>query len=117
MARSRRPLSRSVSVSRSAARIFRQLASQDLKRLCREHHVRELSVFGSLVKPTFRPKSDVDLLVEFEPGAIIGLLALARLRRELASLLGRPVDLVPKSGLKPLIRDDVLASARVIYAA
>ena len=53
----------------------------------------------------------------FEPDAAIGFLALARIQRELAELLKRPVDLVPESGLKPLIRDEVLSSAEVLYAA
>ena len=63
-----------------------------------------------------RADSDVDLLVEFAPGARIGFLALGRMQRELATLFGRPVDLVPRDGLKPLIRQEVLQSARVLYA-
>jgi predicted nucleotidyltransferase len=61
--------------------------------------------------------SDIDLLVTFEPEARVGFLALARMQRELEELLGRKVDLVPKGGLKPAIRDAVLATARVLYAA
>jgi len=61
--------------------------------------------------------SDIDMLVEFEPDARVGFMTLARMRRELSELLGRTVDLVPESGLKPLIRDDVLDSAKVLYAA
>ena len=57
------------------------------------------------------------ILVDFDPTAQIGFVALARLQRELAELLGRPVDLVPSSGLKPVIRDQILASAEEIYAA
>ena len=60
---------------------------------------------------------DVDLLVEFEPDAHAGLLLLSRMQRELAELFRRPVDLVPRDGLKPAIREAVLAAAQVIYAA
>ena len=85
--------------------------------LCQRYHVRELAIFGSALRDDFGAESDYDLLVEFEPGAPIGLMALARMQRELAALLGRPVDLVPKNGLKPFLRDEVLDQAEVLYAA
>lgn len=69
-----------------------------------------------MLRSDFRPDSDVDVLVAFEPEARIDFVALARVQRELAELLNRPVDLVPESGLKPLIRDEVLRSAEVLYA-
>jgi uncharacterized protein len=84
---------------------------------CRRHQIQSLSIFGSVLREDFRPDSDVDVLVEFEPEAHIGFIALSRVRRELAELLGRPVDLVPRGGLKPRIRDAVLSSAEVLYAA
>jgi predicted nucleotidyltransferase len=84
---------------------------------CRRWKVRELAVFGSALREDFRPDSDVDLLVEFEPGASVGFLALSRMQHELTVLFQRPVDLVPKQGLKPVIREAVLASAEVVYAA
>ena len=83
---------------------------------CHRNQVKSLALFGSVLRADFRPDSDVDVLVEFEPGARIGFLALGRMQRELAELLLRPVDLVPKDGLKPAIRRDVLASTEVIYA-
>jgi predicted nucleotidyltransferase len=83
---------------------------------CHRNQVKSLELFGSVLRADFRPDSDVDVLVEFEPGARIGFLALGRMQRELAALLERPVDLVPKDGLKPVIRQDVLASTEVIYA-
>ena len=64
-----------------------------------------------------RPDSDVDLLVEFLPDADVSLFEHAGLMLDLAQLLGRKVDLVSKRGLKPLIRDSVLADARPVYAA
>lgn len=85
--------------------------------LCQRYHVRSLALFGSVLREDFRPDSDVDVLVDFDPAAQIGFLALARMQRELADLLGRPVDLVPRQGLKPVIRDHVLASVEEIYAA
>jgi predicted nucleotidyltransferase len=84
---------------------------------CRRNRIRRLSVFGSAVRDDFRPDSDLDLLVEFEPDAPVGFLALSRMRRELSTLFGRQVDLVPRSGLKPLIREAVLANAELLYAA
>lgn len=84
---------------------------------CRRHHVLKLALFGSALGEDFREESDIDILVEFEPQARIGFLALAAMQRELAEMLHRPVDLVPEIGLKPLIREDVLDSARVLYAA
>lgn len=85
--------------------------------LCRRFHVRELSVFGSAARGEMHPDSDIDFLVDFDPEARAGLLALAGLMNALSELLGRKVDLVPKGGLKPLIRDAVLAESRIVYAA
>ena len=77
-----------------------------IERLCRKYQVAELSVFGSALRPDFRKDSDIDLLVLFQPKARIGLEFWA-LERELSEVIGRKVDLVPKEGLKPLIRDEV----------
>ncbi len=89
----------------------------DLTAYCQRHHVHKLALFGSVLREDFRADSDVDVLVEFEPNVRIGFLTLAAMQRELAELLRRPVDLVPESGLKPLIREEVLDSAEVLYAA
>ena len=88
-----------------------------VERICRKHKVRELSVFGSALRPDFKAQSDIDLLVSFEPEAQVGLIAFLGFQRELSELLGRKVDLVPKGGLRPLIRDQILAQAQVLYAA
>jgi predicted nucleotidyltransferase len=88
----------------------------DISALCREYQVQELSLFGSVLRDDFHDESDIDLLVLFEPGAMIGFLELAALQRKLGGVLQRKVDLVPKNGLKPIIREEVLDSARVIYA-
>jgi predicted nucleotidyltransferase len=94
-----------------------EIPSGRLAELCRRYRVRELSLFGSALREDFGPESDVDVLVEFEPSAQVGFLTLSKMRRELSALVGRRVDLVPKRGLKEKIRQSVLASARVIYAA
>jgi hypothetical protein len=83
---------------------------------CRRNQIRRLSVFGSALRDDFAPHSDIDVLVEFEPEARIGFMALGRMRRELSEILGRPVDLVPHDGLKSQIREAVLSSAEAVYA-
>ena len=80
---------------------------------CRRNQIRRLEVFGSVLREDFGPNSDVDVLVEFEPEAQVGFIALSRMRRELGELLQRPVDLVPRGGLKPRIREAVLSSMAI----
>lgn len=84
--------------------------------LCKEYGVQELSIFGSASGGKFTPESDLDLLVEFKPHVHIGLMDFAAFQRRLSELVGHPVDLVSKQGLNPIIRDEVLAQAKVIYA-
>lgn len=89
-----------------------------LAALCRRYRIRRLSLFGSTLKGTARPDSDVDLLVEFEPGATPGLLAMARIENELSPLLGgRKVDLRTAQDLSRYFRDEVVRSAEVQYDA
>ena len=88
----------------------------ELAALCRRYHVRELALFGSVLRDDFRDDSDIDVLVEFEEDAPIGLFEFVHLKDELAGLLGRGVDLVEKQGLKRWIRAPVLSTAKVIYA-
>lgn len=87
-----------------------------LAEICQRYHVRELSLFGSVLRADFRPDSDVDVLVEFEPETRMGLFTYFDLQNELQNLIGRNVDLVMKTGLKQVIRHDVLASSEVVYA-
>jgi predicted nucleotidyltransferase len=82
--------------------------------LCRRHQIRRLSLFGSALRDDFGPNSDIDLLVEFEPEAQVGLRFFA-IERELTDLLGRPVDLNTAGFLHRDFRDTVLAEAQVIY--
>jgi hypothetical protein len=89
-----------------------------LASLCRKHHIRRLSVFGSTLKGTARPDSDLDLLVEFEPHAKPGLIGMARIEIELSSLLnGRKVELRTAQDLSRHFRDEVLRTATTQYAA
>ncbi len=83
---------------------------------CRRHHVRRLSLFGSVLRDDFRPGSDVDVLVEFEPGEAPGL-AFFGMADELSDILGRKVDLSTPGFLSRYIRDDVIAEAQVQYDA
>jgi predicted nucleotidyltransferase len=88
-----------------------------LARLCRRHHIRRLSLFGSVLAGTDRPESDVDLLVEFESGKSPGLLGLASIEAELSALLGgRPVDVRTAQDLSRHFRDEVARKAEVQYA-
>ena len=94
-----------------------EIPQDKIAELCRRYQVRELALFGSVLRNDFGPGSDIDLLVEFDPSAQVGFLTLTRLQRELSELFRRAVDLVPKRGLKPVIRQSVLESAEVVYAA
>jgi predicted nucleotidyltransferase len=88
-----------------------------LAEVCRRYGVKELSLFGSAVRGEMGPESDIDIMVEFEPGVRIGLFRFESLVEELETLAGRRVDLVTKRGLKPWVRPQVLKDARVVYAA
>ncbi len=83
---------------------------------CRRHHICKLSLFGSVLRDDFRPDSDVDVLVEFEPDHIPGLIRFAGMELELSQLLGgRKVDLNTPQFLSPYFRDEVLEEAEVQY--
>jgi predicted nucleotidyltransferase len=91
---------------------------EGLSAVCRRHHIRLLSLFGSVLKGTNRAESDVDLLVEFERGKEPGLIGLARIEAELSALLnGRPVDLRTPGDLSRYFRDEVIRTAEAQYAA
>lgn len=90
---------------------------EQIREICLRYGVRELSLFGSIARGDFDDDSDVDLLVEFDPESEVGFLTLSRLQRELAAIMQRPVDLVPKLGLKPVIKQYVLAGTEPLYAS
>ncbi|MBI3015861.1 MAG: nucleotidyltransferase family protein [Candidatus Tectomicrobia bacterium] len=84
---------------------------------CRRHCIRKLALFGSVLREDFGPESDVDVLVEFEPGARVGLFKLYDLEQELLAVLGgcKKVDINTPRSLSKYFRDEVLAKAEVVY--
>lgn len=90
-------------------------AEQDLRDLCRSHHIKRLMVFGSTIHGTAAPGSDLDIIVEFYAGMTPGF-AFARLGDQLSALFGRNIDLHTAGSLSRLFRDEVLREAQVIYA-
>jgi uncharacterized protein len=84
---------------------------------CRRNRIRKLSLFGSVLRDDFRADSDVDMLVEFEAGAQVGYLDMARMEIELSALVGREVDLRTADEISSRFRNRVIASAEVQYAA
>lgn len=89
---------------------------EKIAEFCRRHHIRKLAFFGSVLREDFQADSDVDVLVEFAPGEVVGL-RLLQMEEELSQLLGgHRVDLVTPKFLNRRIRDRVLAAAQVQYA-
>jgi predicted nucleotidyltransferase len=90
------------------------LYTQPIKTFCQKHHIRQLSFFGSVVREDFSPQSDIDVLVEFEPGHTPGF-DFFLMEAELTQLLGRKVDLQTLNFLSPAIRHSVLSEAVPAY--
>jgi predicted nucleotidyltransferase len=85
---------------------------------CKRWQVNEFSLFGSVLRDDFRPDSDVDVLVSFNPAAPWSLFDLVTMQDELQKIFGRPVDLVEREGLRnPFRKRSILSSREVIYAA
>lgn len=98
-----------------AARIATE--KERIAEFCRTHHIRRLALFGSVLRDDFRPDSDIDVLVEFEPEHVPGLLGIARMERELSEIFhGRKVDLRTPEDLSRYFRDRVIEQAEVQYA-
>ncbi len=93
-----------------------KLPKEKIAAFCRKHHIAKLSVFGSALSDDFGPASDVDFLVEFEPGHVPGLIGLAGMERELSELIGRKADLRTPQDLSRYFRDEVVAAAVEQYA-
>jgi predicted nucleotidyltransferase len=87
---------------------------ESIAHFCRRYRIRRLSLFGSVLREDFGPDSDVDVLVEFEPGTRVGLKFFA-IERELSEMLGRKVDLNTPGFLSKYFRDEVLAEAEDQY--
>jgi uncharacterized protein len=102
-------------MSASRASTHLEISQGKLAAFCRRHHIRRLALFGSILRDDFRPDSDVDVLVEFEPDHVPGFFGLAGMESELSELLGRKVDLNTPGSLSPYFRDEVLTEAEVQF--
>lgn len=93
-----------------------EIPQEKVDDFCKRHHIRKLSLFGSVLGEEFGPESDIDVLVEFEPGLVIGLLRMAGMEIELSEMLGRKVDLRTPEDLSRYFRKEVLDTAETQYA-
>ena len=92
--------------------VLRNLPNEAIAEFCRRHGIRRLAFFGSVIRDDFTPNSDVDVLVEFEPEKIPGLIMFAGYETELADILGRRVDMHTAASLSRYFRDEGLAEAK-----
>ena len=88
---------------------------ETIAEFCKRNYIRKLSFFGSVLRNDFRSDSDVDVLVEFDPGHVPGFFGLARIERELSGILGKKVDLRTPQELSKYFRNEVVSSAQVEY--
>ena len=99
-------------------RVRIHIPDDEIAAFCRRHHIRRLALFGSVLRDDFRPDSDVDVLVEFEPGHTPGLAFFSMQQQdELSQILGHPVDLNTPAFLSDYFREQVIAEADVRYDA
>ena len=91
------------------------LPLNEIREFCAREPIRRLSLFGSALRGEHTADSDVDLLVEYERGARVGLLAMARQEIELSQIIGRRVDLRTPQELSRYFRQDVVDIAKLIY--
>jgi len=94
-----------------------QASREQLADLCRRYGIRRLSLFGSVLRDDFSEASDVDVLLEFEPGTRVTFFSLAHIEDALSALFGRRADAHVSGSLSPYIRDRVLSNARDLYVA
>jgi predicted nucleotidyltransferase len=93
-----------------------EIPKEKLADFCRRNRIRRLAFFGSVLRDDFTPESDVDVLVEFEPGTRVGLRFFG-MERELSEILGHKVDLNTPGFLSKYFRDEIIAEAEVLYDA
>lgn len=96
--------------------ILSQLPREAIAEFCRRNQIHRLAVFGSALRDDYRPDSDIDILIEFEEGARVGLRFFA-MQDELSEMLGRKVDLNTKGFISDAFLDEVLREARDVYVA
>ncbi len=94
-----------------------QINDDEIVAFCRRHHIRKLAFFGSVLREDFRPDSDVDVLVEFEPEQIPGLIELMTMQREFSELIQREADFRTREDLSHRFRQQVIETSEVAYAA
>ncbi len=92
-----------------------RIPREEIAEFCVRNHIKRLAIFGSALRDDFTPESDLDVLVEFEPGAHVGMIRLAALELELGEILGRKVDLNTPGFLSKYYRNQVLSEAEVQY--
>ncbi len=92
-----------------------EIPKDKIAEFCRRNHIRRLALFGSVLRDDFSPDSDVDVLVEFEPGVRVGMITLAGFEIDLSRFLGRRAEMHTTKGLDPHFRDSVLELAEVQY--
>ena len=92
-----------------------EIPKEKIAEFCKKNHIRKLSLFGSSVRRDFRSDSDIDILVEFEPDARVGLIKLAGLELELSKIFGRKVDLNTPGFINKYYREKVFSEAEVQY--
>jgi len=93
-----------------------EIPKEKIAEFCKKHHIKRLSLFGSIISDHFTQDSDIDVLVEFEEGQVVGLLRLAGMELELSAILGRKADLRTPADLSRYFREEVLSSLEVQYA-
>ena len=101
-------------MNKRQSRVCIEIPREKVAEFCKRNHIRKLALFGSVLREDYNPNSDIDLLVEFEPGHVPGL-AFFSMEAELSGILGRKVDLNTQNFLSPYFRDEVLAEAEVFY--
>jgi predicted nucleotidyltransferase len=94
-----------------------RIPREEIAEFCVRNHIKRLAIFGSALRDDFTPESDLDVLVEFEPGAHVGMIRLAALEFELGEIVGRKVDLNTPGFLSKYYRNQVLSEAEVQYDA
>lgn len=88
---------------------------EKIKEICERYHVYRMTFFGSVLRGDFNEDSDIDILIDFDSKAEIGYIMFYTLQQELSDLLGYPVDLIPRSGLRPIIWERIKDKSQVIY--
>lgn len=92
------------------------ISKVEVERFCRKNHITRMSLFGSALRDELQPDSDIDILVEFDPNHIPGLMDLAGMEIELSEIIGRKVDMRTPGELSRYFRSEVMEKARVEYA-